>query len=80
MGSSTNKNLSNPKLGTMFKRVHCHICPLKDLCPYQASQLSWEYQRWLTNGESDTFGGGTTKLDIATRNCPLLQSAFAVKK
>jgi hypothetical protein len=80
MGNSLNNNFSTPKLGTMFKRVHCHICPLKDLCPYQASQLSWEYQRWQSNGDSTTFGGGTDKLDIATRNCPMLKTVFAVKQ
>jgi hypothetical protein len=44
--------------------VHCHVCPMKDLCLVGDDEASYKYHR---------FGNGdfATTMDIVTRNCPM---------
>jgi hypothetical protein len=46
--------------------VHCHLCPLKDLCPYGDKNASY-----AVHNTGKNFMENSTRLDIATRNCPL---------
>jgi hypothetical protein len=57
----------------MSKRVHCHICPMKEICPDTIghSKTSWRIER------SKQIGHHIAKKDLdlmaeSTRLCPLL--------
>lgn len=44
--------------------VHCHICPLKEICDYAVPYTSYQFQHAR---ETNNF----TSLRLATNNCPL---------
>lgn len=44
--------------------VHCHVCPMKDLCKFQASDDTYKF----VHSSGDWSLG---RLEIARANCPL---------
>lgn len=61
-------------LGKMYKNVHCHICPLKELCDYAQPEISYKRSKWLLSDSYDekmTSVEEDGKLHTATANCPL---------
>lgn len=46
--------------------VHCHLCPLKDLCEFEASDESYKFQHRYPIEPIEI-----QRLEIATNNCPL---------
>ena len=68
---STTKSSGNPpNAGTIDKFVHCHLCPLKDHCPFSAPDSSYHYH---------SRGDGAWSLEalsMATANCPLKKAVL----
>jgi len=50
--------------------VHCHICPLIDLCPHSAGHESYKRNEYLTKGNLPA-NYDLAKIRLATANCPL---------
>ena len=49
--------------------VHCHVCPLKDLCEWEQAEISYKYQHsepWEVIKKEEY-----EKLGRASNNCPL---------
>jgi hypothetical protein len=72
---------------TVNSLVHCHVCPLKDLCDQSEHDASfrWHNQsRWkYSNPDSAPIMVGTqpddfSKLSKATANCPLRRAVAIV--
>lgn len=47
--------------------VHCHVCPLKDVCEFAEPNASYTYHK----AQDNEFLACSVKCDVATRNCPL---------
>jgi len=56
-------------LSKVIYYVHCHLCPLKDICPFAEPDASYTYQKTelLEQIPRQIF----EKLGVATLNCPL---------
>ena len=52
--------------------VHCHVCPLKDLCPYGKPVESWRQRNYeYAQGQAEVDWKDWTAVKQATINCPL---------
>jgi len=63
-------------LGKMFHYVHCHLCPLKDLCNFSAPDTSYAWQQHIRSDNQEVFSGSLEKLKVATVNCPLKKAVL----
>lgn len=52
--------------------VNCHLCPLKELCDYAQTDISYTRSKWLFSDNSRRLSlDEAVKLEVATANCPL---------
>lgn len=56
---------------TLAKQVHCHVCPMKDLCPHSEAHECYKRSQYLLNGRCMTADYDLQKIKQATNNCPL---------
>jgi len=57
----------------IYSVVNCHLCPLKELCSYAQTEISYTRSRWLLSDCHTTrlSSDEDAKLRVATANCPL---------
>lgn len=59
--------------GKLHNKVHCHICPLKEICNYAVPNESYRYYHHTDSYSlSDSqFISDMVSVRLATANCPL---------